>query len=88
MPYRVGFTPAARRQFLSLPRDAQARIQRKIDALAINPRPPSMEFLTAGGGRVRIRIGDYRVIYRVTDAELFVLVLAVGNRREVYRSKS
>lgn len=32
----------------------------------------------------RIRVGDYRVIYRVFDKRLLVLVLKVGHRRQVY----
>jgi len=33
----------------------------------------------------RIRIGDYRVIYEITDNQLLVTVIQVGNRRDVYR---
>jgi mRNA interferase RelE/StbE len=85
MPYRIEFTPAARKSFLSLPRDIQRRIQRKVDGLAVNPRPPGMEVLTDGEGRARIRVGDYRVVYRIHDDVLLVLVVRVGHRREVYR---
>lgn len=34
--------------------------------------------------RYRIRVGDYRVIYEIHDNVLIVLVVEVGNRREVY----
>lgn len=34
---------------------------------------------------MRIRVGDHRVIYEVIDAEVVILVLSVGHRREVYR---
>lgn len=37
-------------------------------------------------GALRVRAGDYRVVYRVEDRELLVLVVAIGHRREVYRS--
>jgi mRNA interferase RelE/StbE len=33
----------------------------------------------------RYRIGDYRVIVRIEDADALILVLRVGHRREVYR---
>ncbi len=36
---------------------------------------------------MRIRIGDYRVVYEVHDGELLVLVLKVGDRKEVYRRR-
>ena len=35
----------------------------------------------------RVRQGDYRVIYTIKDAELVVLVITIGNRRDVYRRK-
>lgn len=38
-----------------------------------------------GGGRGRIRHGDWRAIYHVNGDELVVTVLQVGNRREFYR---
>ncbi|WP_367303467.1 type II toxin-antitoxin system RelE family toxin [Corallococcus exiguus] len=34
---------------------------------------------------MRIRIGDYRVIYRVEDGRLVVLIVELGHRREIYR---
>lgn len=34
---------------------------------------------------MRVRVGDWRVIYQVQDAVLLVLVVQVGHRREVYR---
>ncbi|WP_196440304.1 type II toxin-antitoxin system RelE/ParE family toxin [Planomonospora sp. ID67723] len=36
--------------------------------------------------RWRLRVGDYRVVYTIEDGQLIVWVLAVGNRRDIYRS--
>ena len=33
----------------------------------------------------RIRIGDYRAVYKIEDDRLFLLVVNIGHRREVYR---
>ena len=33
----------------------------------------------------RIRVGSYRVLYEVHDKRLLVLVIRVGNRKDVYR---
>jgi mRNA interferase RelE/StbE len=38
------------------------------------------------GDLYRIRAGDFRIIYAIDDKLLIVLVLKVGNRRDVYRS--
>ncbi len=42
--------------------------------------------LTGYPGLWRIRIGDYRVVYAIKDAELIVLALRVAHRRDVYRN--
>jgi mRNA interferase RelE/StbE len=34
----------------------------------------------------RLRVGDYRVVYRVEDKRLLVLVLDLGHRRDIYRN--
>ncbi len=41
--------------------------------------------MKGGDGELRIRVGDYRVVYDVRDEELVVLVLRLGHRREIYR---
>ena len=44
-----------------------------------------MKALQGEKGLIRIRVGDYRVIYTVRDEVLLVIVVKVGHRREVYR---
>lgn len=44
-----------------------------------------MKKLKGMGDRWRLRVGDYRAIYRSDTGALVVLVLKVGHRREVYR---
>jgi mRNA interferase RelE/StbE len=54
-----------------------------IALLAEDPRPPGARKLQGRDG-LRVRVGDYRVIYLVEDNVLRVLVIAVGHRREIY----
>ena len=75
-PYTVSFTSAAARQIRRLDRPAQRRLLDAADALAA---------LQGGRGLLRVRVGDYRIVYVVRDDELVVLVVTVGHRREVYR---
>ena len=84
MAYEIRFKPSAAKDLARLPRDAQRRIAPAIDGLAANARPPGAEKL-AGEDAWRIRVGDYRIVYEIEDRVLVILVLHVGNRREVYR---
>jgi mRNA interferase RelE/StbE len=83
--YRITFTPEASREFSSLPKDVQRRIDPRILALADNPWPPGSKKLKGMKNLHRIRIGDYRVVYQVQSDVLLVLVVRIGHRREIYR---
>jgi mRNA interferase RelE/StbE len=58
---------------------------RVIGTLAKNPRSPSVKALQGDTSMLRLRVGEYRIIYTVIDRELLVLVIAIGHRLEVYR---
>jgi mRNA interferase RelE/StbE len=83
--YRVEVAPAADRALDALPQVTRARIVRKMEALGRDPRPRGCKKLHGEEDLYRVRAGDFRVVYAVRDAMLVVLVVKVGNRRDVYR---
>ena len=83
--YKIVLTPAARRNLDSLPRTVLRRMDAKILGLGQNPRPQDAKKLRDRDGLLRVRVGDYRILYRVEDDRLVVLVVRIGHRREVYR---
>lgn len=84
--YRIELRPAAARALRKLDRDVALRIQGAIALLAHDPRPPTARALRGRPG-LRVRVGDYRIIYTVNDDVLLVVVVALGHRREVYRER-
>ena len=56
-----------------------------IDALAENPRPTRAIKLAGDEDLWRVRVGDRRIVYRVRDELLQVLVVLVGRRSDIYR---
>jgi mRNA interferase RelE/StbE len=50
-----------------------------------NPRDRGKALAGEWAGYWRYRVGDYRVIARIEDGRMVIVVVAVGNRREVYR---
>lgn len=85
MSYTVQLAPAAVRQLRKLPPEARRRIQAAIEILADTPRPPGAKKLAGSSGDWRVRTGDYRIIYEIRDAQLIVLVVALGHRRDIYQ---
>ena len=87
MNFRIGVSPQAARQLRKLDPAARRWVQAAVELLADDPRPPGAKKLVGGDGEWRVRTGDYRIVYEIRDQVLVVLVLAVGHRREVYRSR-
>lgn len=85
MAYRITIDPAALREMKKIPPKIRQQIVHAIDALSGDPRPDGARKLTGSRSSYRIRVGEYRVLYRITDRELLVLVVKVGHRRDVYR---
>lgn len=85
-PYAVQYDPRAMTELLKLDKPIARRIARAIDGLGVQPRPQGARSLVGYPGLWRIRIGDYRVVYAIKDAELVVLALRVAHRRDVYRN--
>lgn len=85
MAYRIFYVASAAKALRKLDRQTTRRILEAINSLADDPRPPGCITLQGGDGELRIRIGDYRVVYDIVDDELVVLILRVGHRREIYR---
>ncbi len=72
--------------FLKLPPAVQARIETKIDWLGLRlHRYPHTRL--QGVGAYKQRVGDYRLIYDFDPDKGALHLLAVGHRREVYRSR-
>lgn len=84
--YDVRLRASVRKDLRGIPREDVQRILARIAALADDPRPPGAEKLSAQE-RYRVRQGDYRIVYSVSDSELIVEVVKVGNRRDVYRER-
>jgi mRNA interferase RelE/StbE len=83
--YTVALAPAADRQFRKLPALIRQRLKRHIDSLATAPRPAGTIKMHGEPDLYRIRVGDYRIVYYVWDQKHEVLVVKIGDRREVYR---
>ena len=83
MTYRIELRPAADRALKRIDHQDRDRIRGAITLLGEDPGPPGARALRGRSG-LRVRIGDYRVIYTVDDNVLVVAVVTLGHRRDVY----
>jgi len=84
--YSVEFTKAALKTMGAMPRDLRTLVLHKIKDVANNPLGAAHNNITRLVGRpeYRLRVHDWRVIYRVLDDRVVLLVIKIGTRGQVY----
>lgn len=84
LKYSLEIKQSAQKELDALDDALFTRIDRKILALADNPRPAGCKKLKGYQDQWRVRIGDYRVVYTIDNTTKTVTVTHVAHRREVY----
>lgn len=82
--YQIIITRQAQKQLAALPTAIQKKIDKAIIGLKVQPRPNGAIKLKDDRDSYRIRVGDYRTLYTIEDAELKVVVVKKGDRKDVY----
>lgn len=87
MNYKVVFTDKAKKQLKKLDRPTSALIigwlEKNIENCE-NPRMHGKGLVENRSGQWRYRVGDYRIIAKIQEQEIVVLVLEVGHRKDIY----
>lgn len=82
--YSITFKKSAEAELRALPEKDRRRVVSRILGLSSVPRPAGCKKL-AGTHILRIRQGDYRILYSVDDSSKTVDIIKIGDRKEVYR---
>ena len=86
MNYQVIVVPRAEKDLRKMPTDVIVRVKESVLALRQEPRPAgSRKLVNVSPETWRVRIGDWRVLYRIDDQAHMVTVTNVIHRREAYR---
>jgi mRNA interferase RelE/StbE len=85
MKYTINYKRSASEELIQLPSNIAYKVRSAINSLSENPRPNGCIKLKGSASDYRIRIGNYRVIYTITDTILIVVVIKIANRKDVYR---
>ncbi len=84
MSWNLFFKKSAEKELRAISKPDLQRLIKRVGELALNPRPHDAVMLKAGDKHLRIRQGDYRIVYLVRDEEKEIVIIKVGHRREVY----
>jgi mRNA interferase RelE/StbE len=81
--YEIFLLSAAQKDLDKLDPSIFTRILKEIRALSEDARPPGCLKLTTECG-YRIRIGDYRILYRIDDSSKRIFIYRIKHRKDVY----
>lgn len=81
--YQIAISRSAIKELETLPSTVIERVRERIRSLATDPRPSGSRKLRGRGGW-RVRVGDYRILYEIDDAEHVVDVGAIRHRSSAY----
>ena len=88
MKYKVDYLPSVFKTLEKMDRFTKRIIVEWIEKNLVdceNPRVHGKPLSTNRAGQWRYRIGDYRVIAKIEDDRLIILVIAIGHRKEIYK---
>ena len=82
--YSIKYTKEAKKKIEKLDKSIRLVIKKAIESLSSNPykgKPLSYDL----AGLYSLRTSDYRIIYRIKEKQLIIIVITVGHRREIYK---
>ena len=82
--YNVFFTREAKRNVEKVDPSIKRVIQKAIESLSVSPakgKPLAYDL----SGLHSLRTSDYRIIYRLKERKLIIIIIAVGHRKEIYK---
>lgn len=88
MTWTIEFTPAARKELSRTPTSHRRRIVDFLEnrvAPLDDPRQIGAALSGPLAGHWKYRVGDYRIVARIHDQRVTIVVVRIGNRRDVYR---
>lgn len=83
--YVVILRPAAQRDLRKISEPSYGRIITALNNLKEQPRAAGVRKLAGQENEWRLRVGDYRVLYEISDDERIVRIFRIAHRREAYR---
>lgn len=88
MTWQIEFDELAKKELTKLDRRTAQRLLDFLKDRVLSRKDPRSMGQALRGSKLgefwKYRVGDYRIIVSIEDDKMIVLVLRVGNRREIY----
>ena len=85
MDYKVRLKGRAKRFVLAQPAKIQRLLIKQLEGLARNPTPKNSKELDSENQIHKVKFKKYRILYQIQSHKLIILVVAIGNQRDIKR---
>ena len=83
--YLLEIKSSVEKDFRKIPKVQQQKMWEHIQKLKVEPRPKNCRKMVGTESDYRIRVGNYRVVYRILDDNQMVIIFAAEHRKDIYR---
>lgn len=83
--YSISFRDVAKKELSKIPEPYFSKIEKAILGLSENPRPNGVKKLKGTENSYRIRVSSYRIVYKIEDKILYIEILTIDHRKDVYK---
>ena len=84
MQYTIEITPKAKKSLEKIDPIFAKKIRDRLRSLEKNPRPSDCIKLSGYENFYRTRVGRYRIVYEIFDSRVYVIVVNIDHRKDVY----
>jgi mRNA interferase RelE/StbE len=85
--YELYFLTSAEKEFKKLEIVVQKKLKDKLKILCTNPDILKTNIKVLKGeyqGKFRLRVGKYRIIFKIEDEQLIIVIVSIGHRKDIY----
>ena len=83
--YKLCWKESVRKDFRRLPSVIIPQVIKKVESLPTNPTPINSKKLKDTEHTYRVRVGDYRIVYQINQADKEIVITRVRHRKDVYK---
>lgn len=84
--YKLKWKSSAKKELKKIPKNNLLTILDEIEKLTSNPFPTNYKKIQGVENIYRLKVNNYRVIYKLENDELIIEVIRVRHRKDVYRN--
>lgn len=86
MNYEIELSRIALKNLETIPKRDLQRIKVRINELAVEPKPSDVKKIHGDENLYRIRSGNYRILYRLFEGKLLILIVNIDHRKDIYKA--